>query len=178
VVYLLVAYMLVAGVDARFASGRMLLALTCLTLVLHLAERFSQYYFLDRRRETGLHWRAILLQFAKWPWFVRAAWEALRGTRPAYLLTPKVAEPPRRGIVARPHLAIAAVLAAAWAVSVALHGPPPPVLQLATAVLIALSLGIAATEWREYPPPFEPDRYAARRTALEDLLPPAHASRP
>jgi len=57
-------------------------------------EFYRQRFFLDVRTEWGLHWRARLVSFVKWPWLVLAAFDPIRGRYGAYTTTTKSTSAP------------------------------------------------------------------------------------
>jgi len=59
-------------------------------------------------------------------------------------------------------------MALAMALGIRLHGLSAG-LGILTVVMITLPLGIAATEWLSFPPPWEPHLYAEWRAARRDL---------
>ena len=165
-------YMLLANVQPSFYHRYVLYAGFMLTMVFWVADRFRQTYYLDRPREEGVHWRSLVLQYAKWPYFAQALWEALRRWQGDFDVTRKQDAVSARGSVALPHLALAAVMSAALAVRVALHGIPRPALLWSAAAFVVFSLLLACTEALRYPPQFERGRYARRRALLADRLGP------
>jgi cellulose synthase (UDP-forming) len=169
-IYALVLFMLLSNHRPAFLGLEALTTLSGLGLMLLAAGRFRQRYFLDPRRERGLHWRAALLQFAKWPYFVLALWEALRGWHGAYDITPKTNSDPHRGSVLVPQIVLAAILCIAAAIGVSRHGPLWPSVVAIAAIFFGLSVGLAWSELLWYPPPFERVRHARRRLELADLF--------
>jgi len=169
-IYLLVVFILVSNHHPAFLGIEAVLGLASLGLVLMAADRFRQRFFLDPERERGLHWRAAMLQFAKWPYFVVALWEALRGREGAYDVTRKTSSSRRRGAVMVPQLMLAAGLCIAAAIGVALHGPLWPSVVWIASVFFGISLGLAWSEMLWYPQPFEPIRHARRRVELAELF--------
>jgi cellulose synthase/poly-beta-1,6-N-acetylglucosamine synthase-like glycosyltransferase len=166
--YAVLAYLLVEGIVPRFLSPLALGSMIALLLVLQLIDGFRQRFFLDLRHERGFHWRAGVMQLAKWPVFVLAAWEAVRGRRPPYAITRKMGRPNRRWVLAPPHLLLALVIGIAWAVGVARHGAPPPVLAVFAAFIIVTSLVLAWTEARPYPAVFVPGLYERRHASMPE----------
>ena len=150
-----------------FVSPRSLVMLASLTTVLTLIGSFRQRFYLDPSRESGFHWRAVLLQFAKWPAFLPAIWQAIRRTHVQYAVTLKVISSSGRQLVLWPHLAAAVLLAEAWLFGALLEPPVSPVRTSLSALVIFLSLVLAWSETWEYPPAFDSalyERYRASRT--------------
>lgn len=170
IAYPMLVYMLVANVQPSFLNGKTLLAISGLTLVFMLADRFRQRYYLDPSREGGVHVRAMLLQFAKWPFFVRALTDALRGGIGVYDVTSKTGRVATRGALAGPHLILAAVVVAASAREIVRHGVAASGLLAVAGAYVALSIGLACSELVRHPPPFEVERHARRRAQIADRL--------
>jgi cellulose synthase (UDP-forming) len=169
-IYGLVAWVLLAGQRPAFTRPWALLGLAVLVLVTSLVSRFTRRFYLDPRREGGVHWRATVLQFAKWPYQWLAVLRAF-GRQPArYALTHKLPRPPRR--ILWPHAAIAVVVATTVALGAWWYGYFPGVSSLAL-LLVAVLVALVATEHRQFPAPWEPHRYAARRGQMSDILGPA-----
>jgi hypothetical protein len=61
-----------------------------LSVTIVLDSLYRQRFYLDGRHERGLHWRAAVLEFAKWPYILLALVEAARGYRGPYVLTRKL----------------------------------------------------------------------------------------
>ncbi|MGQ0639847.1 MAG: glycosyltransferase family 2 protein [Gemmatimonadaceae bacterium] len=172
VAYATVAALLLSGARPYFVQVPALLGMVSLALLGAVIGRFARRYYLDPGREGGVHWRATLLQFAKWPYQWLAVWRALvRGPVP-YALTHKVARKQPRAWILWPHIVVAGAMGTALALGNLLHGVSLGITVLAVAMTL-LPLGIAATEWLRFPPPWEPQRYAERRNQLSDLLGPA-----
>jgi cellulose synthase (UDP-forming) len=170
--YPMLVYMLLANAEPTFYRRWVLFAGFSLAMVFWVADRFRQAYYLDRRREEGVHWRSLVLQYAKWPYFAQALWEALRGWRGDFDVTRKTDRLHAWGSIALPHLALAAVMLFALAARVALYGTPRPSLLWTAVGFIALSLGLACTEAFTFPPQFDRGLYARRRAVLHDRLGP------
>ena len=170
--YPLLVYMLVANVQPSFYRRSVLFAGFALAMVFWAADRFRQAYYLDRAREEGIHWRSLVLQYAKWPYFADALWDALREWRGDFDVTRKTETSSRRGSIAVPHVALAATMALALATRVALHGRPRPALLWSAIAFVAASLLLACTELLAFPAQFERGLWARRRTLVRDRLGP------
>ena len=132
--------------------------------VLQACDLFRQRFFLDPGRERGLHWRAGLLRLAKWPHVLLALRDALAGPNRGYLLTSKVSAGPKRYAAAPAHLIVAALVGTAWAVGTARGVIHNQVLDVAAGFVVALSLLVAVSELRRFPPPYD-DELASRELA-------------
>ena len=89
VAYMLLAGMLVFNVAPAFTQPRAMLPLAAMLLLFGALDRFRQRFYLVPTLERGFHWRASMMQLAKWPVFVRAIFEVAGGRQVPYLLTPK-----------------------------------------------------------------------------------------
>jgi len=164
--YPMLVYMLVANVQPSFYHRYVLFAGFSLAMVFWVVDRFRQRYYLDREREEGIHWRSLVLQYAKWPYFANALWHALRGWQGDFDVTRKSGTANARGNIAIPHAALAVVMAIALAARVTLHGVPRPALLWSAIAFITFSLLLACTEAIRFPPQFQPGLYARRRALL------------
>jgi cellulose synthase (UDP-forming) len=151
----LLAYMLVSGAVPQFLTDGTLWRLGGLYAALQIAEFYQQRFFLGGRAEWGLHWRAGLLQLAKWPYLGLALLDVLRNHRPAYEMTPKMRRTAKPRLVLRAHLPIVSLLGVAWLVGVVAGWPLPGILHLWTAGLVLVSLALIATEWWPFPAPYD-----------------------
>lgn len=166
--YPMLLYMLLANVQPSFYHRYVLFAGFSLTMVFWVADRFRQTFYLDRKREEGIHWRSLVLQYAKWPYFAQALWEALRRWQGDFDVTRKSGRTRAGGSIALPHLALALVMALALAVRVAMHGIPRPALLWSAIGFIAFSVILACTEMMRFPPHFDPRLHVRRRALLAE----------
>ena len=142
-VFATLAYALLVGTVPGFLAPGAIVALGCLSGTLGLIGAFRQRYYLVPERERGVHWRGMLVQFAKWPTFLRAVWEAVCGTRRAYVITRKDGRGPRHLVLAPTQLAFAATMSAAWGLGTVRNGSLPLVLTLVTAVIVFIAVSLA-----------------------------------
>ena len=170
--YPMLLYMLVANVQPTFYHRYAFYGVFALSMAFFCTDRFRQLYHLDRRREEGIHWRSLVLQYAKWPYFAQALWQAVRGWNGSFTVTPKTRTRSIGGGIVVPHVLLALAMAIALGVHVALHGVPRPALLGSSLGFIALSLLLASTEAIAPPPQFDRALYTRRRAALEDRLGP------
>lgn len=146
---------LVTGSRAVSADGATIVLFVALVVVLFGCELFRQWFCLNRREELGLQWRAKLLRFAKWPWFVVALVEVVRGPASGYTMTRKTARAGRQFVLARPHLGAVLLLVAAASIGLARGRPTAPLTYAVAAAFVALSVAVVATELRPAPPPYD-----------------------
>jgi cellulose synthase/poly-beta-1,6-N-acetylglucosamine synthase-like glycosyltransferase len=154
--FLFLSALLITGTAPGFLGVRAVGTAAVLGATLALIDAFRQRYNLDPRREGGVHWRATLMQVAKWPVFAQAVWEAAHGKRPAYSITPKTNAGPQRRMLAPPQLGAALFIAVSWGVGVWRHGALAPVLHAAALLAVAIPLALAWTERWAAPPAFSP----------------------
>jgi hypothetical protein len=126
-----------------------------LGVVLALQEIYRQGFYLDWRREAGIHWRAAVLHFASWPWFVLAVVDVLVGRRPPYAVTQKSKQRGRYLSFIGVHLGIVVVIILAWGIGVWLGQRPGLSVTALAGLFILVHLGLALTELRGFPPPWD-----------------------
>ena len=159
---LLLIVMLALGRFPFGNIGRPVGMILLLLFVFYAADLYRQRFFLDVRREWGLHWRAGILQYAKWPFLALAVVDVVLRRRTSYTTTLKVAGGARRLVLFWPHAAIVLALVGAWAVGV-LNGVQhhPSVLVWGASMAVA-SLLLIVSEFFEYPPPYERELWDTR----------------
>jgi hypothetical protein len=126
-----------------------------LIAALQAGDFFRQRFFLNPS-ERGLHWRAALLRYAKWPVVLLALKDALRPRRVDYALTVKTPQPAQRSMLVVPHALTVAFLGGAAAVGAVVNGVNSRPLWSTVGLVIALSLIAMATSLRREPPPYDP----------------------
>jgi len=123
--------------------------------VLVCCDLYRQRFYIRRDREVGFHWRAAILKFAKWPWLFAALLDVVRPRHRPYEITAKTALSGKRAVTA-PHALTAFVIAISWLVGRLAGSHPSTVIEIAAGAALAISLGIAATGFRYFPPPYDP----------------------
>jgi len=149
----LLTYMLVNGEAHIFTRliGHELFALMMAILAIDV---FRQKFFLDRR-EWGLHWRAGIVRFAKWPFILLGLYEAFTGKTRRYELTSKISRARPSMLYLLPHLITAAIVGFAWTYGW-LHGIEPHwAAHFWAAIIMSVSLGVFLTGDRIAVPPFD-----------------------
>jgi cellulose synthase (UDP-forming) len=149
----LLCFMLITGMTPAVLSVVTAQRVVLLFAVLQVCDLFRQRFFLDPARERGIHWRAGLLRLAKWPHVLLALRDALAGPRQGYTLTPKVCSAKKRYAAAPPHLLVAGLVASSWA----LGANDSTILTVAAVVVVSLSLIVALSDLRRFPPPYDDD---------------------
>jgi cellulose synthase (UDP-forming) len=165
----LLAYLLASGQAPQLFGDGTLWRVLGLHVVLRAVDSYRQRFFLDRRAEWGFHWRASVLQWAKWPYLGLALLEVLRGCRHGYTITRKVRTARTVHPVARAHLPVVGLLGLAWLAGVAGGGAIPVALHGWTAAIVVGTLILVWTERWAFPAPYDPQLRAgeARRRECE-----------
>jgi cellulose synthase (UDP-forming) len=147
--------LLVTGSRAVSADGATIVLFVALLIVLLGCELFRQWFCLNRREELGLQWRAKLLRFGKWPWFVVALVEVVRGPTRGYTMTRKTERAGRHFVLAPPHLGAAALLVAAASIGLVRGRPTAALTYVVATAFVALCVIVVATELPPAPPPYD-----------------------
>ena len=154
-VFLLIIYMLATGSAPRALNYSVLSEFSLVLMVLMLCDFYRQRFYLDSRKEWGWHWRAGLLQLAKWPYFVFALYQVLLNRRLSYVLTSKVKSSTSTSVL-WPHLLVSMPVCIAWIVGIISYPTLNPLLQIFAAVPIIGSVILIATERMNFPDPYDP----------------------
>jgi len=151
-----------------FVAAGLLPTSGALLVVLLASDVLRQRFYLRGRAEWGLHWRAGLLRFAKWPVVLLAAVEALGGRQGGYATTPKTSG---RGRAMAPgiglHAAAVVWLSGCAAVALWRDSDPPAVWWALVIAAVTCTLLVVALQLRGQPPAYDDD-LAHRR--LVDLV--------
>jgi cellulose synthase (UDP-forming) len=152
---------LLSGWTPAVLTGEVVAAGTVAGLALTGGELFRQRFYLDRRAEWGLHLRAALLRFAKWPYILLALVDALGPRRGGFATTAKVALPARR-LLAVPHGITCGVVAASALVGRLLDRSTSGLVGVWAGTVLGLSALVIAIERRTCAPPYDDDLAAVR----------------
>jgi len=158
--------MLLRGVEPAFLEASVLAAVLGLFMVLGLVDRFRHRFFFDRVREGGTHWRALVLQVAKWPHLVQAIGEALMSRRTGYAITWKAENGHAPRALTKPQLLVAAVTAVAAVAGTLLQGPLPRDLYALAGSVVLVSVLLVWTESWKSSAPFDARLLERRRREL------------
>lgn len=79
----------------------------------YITNLYKQRFYLDPKSEAGLHWRALIVRAAKWPYTLKALVDVIRNRRYPYEVTPKAAPP--KSCVLWPQIVLLTAILAAWA---------------------------------------------------------------
>jgi hypothetical protein len=145
---ILVAFMLMQGTVPDVATAETMVSGGFTIIMLHLWARCRQLFYLNEKPERGFHWRASLLQFAKWPYQLAAVVDVLANRQFPYVTTPKTAGPSRPSFVLWPHVTTLAVIGSAWGMGLAIHETIPVSTQICAGMVVVVTLGLMATDWR------------------------------
>ncbi len=159
--------MLVTGVTPEAVSYTTVAYLLLLIVAFLPARTFTQRFFLDWRRERGLHLRSRVLRAAKWPYFLLALVDTILDRKRPYALTRKVKGSGKQPLLLWPHLLVAAVVAGAWSVGLARGHDLHPLLHLWAGFTVLSSLALVWTERWSYPAPYDRTLWKRRRGSAE-----------
>jgi cellulose synthase (UDP-forming) len=152
----IMAYMLATGVTPEALNYLVLRDFSFLLATLLVCDFYRQRFYLDRRDEWGWHWRAGLLQLAKWPYFLVALCQVLLNRRFPYVVTSKIRGEPQSYVLLRPHLLTAASICTAWVAGMMSGRTIHPLLHLSALMTVIGSLVLIATEHMSFPEPYDP----------------------
>jgi hypothetical protein len=115
--------MLVTGSIPAAVNGQTVWEASRVGAVWLLCDVFRQRFYLDGRQEWGWHWRAGVLQWAKWPYLLLALAYVLGNRQRPYVLTRKSKERLHPGGAQAvrwfwPHVLVAVGLSTAWIIGI------------------------------------------------------------
>jgi cellulose synthase (UDP-forming) len=152
----LLVFMLVTGVTPAVFSAPLVPRLAFLILTLQLCDFYKQRFFLDFKREWGIHWRGGLVQFAKWPFILLALYDALSPHHKSYMITRKVRAKFQRSMLVIPHMFVIAIISFAWTIGVVTGRMTNPMLHASSLVVIIFSLVTILTAFLRFPDLYDP----------------------
>ncbi|HEX6125954.1 MAG TPA: glycosyltransferase family 2 protein [Pyrinomonadaceae bacterium] len=161
-ILLLLCYMLATGSASSVVNYFTSLNFVLLLAVLFVCDLYRQRFYLDRRTEAGLQWRAGVLQFAKYPYLVLAFCHVVSNRRPAYTVTNKSTASRRSIAPFVPHLAVAGLICVSWLVGLLSGRDLSPVIQTAAAIAVVGTVALAATALFRFPDPYPSRREIPR----------------
>jgi cellulose synthase (UDP-forming) len=148
-------FMLVTGIAPEGFGAWFLRYTAAIWLTVILCDFYRQRFFLDRSSEWGLHWRSGLVTFLKWPYFVLAFVDAMRGSYGSYTITAKTRSSAIALGFAVTHTVVFVLVGSAWTVAF-LHGSIEFLaLHIAAGFTAITSLGAVITAFRRFPAPYE-----------------------
>jgi hypothetical protein len=152
---LLLAYMLITGDVPRVVSYDILPQLALLCATLQMCAFYRQRFYLDPRREWGVHWRAWLLRYAKWPVFIWALWDVAVGHQVPYALTRKVRAELRSYMLLIPHTLVIVLVCVACGAGLLLGSSVPALLYWVASAVVTASLSLILTNQLRFPAPYD-----------------------
>jgi cellulose synthase (UDP-forming) len=158
---LLVFFMLVTGVIPAGHGTWFLRYTAAIWATVLLCDFYRQRFFLDAKGEWGLHWRSGFVAFVKWPYFVLAFVDALRGKYGTYTITAKAGRSPYPLGFAATHAAVAAAVGTAWLFDYSRGMAEFIAVHIAAAFAVLTSLIAIVTAFWRYPAAYE-DRLRRR----------------
>jgi cellulose synthase/poly-beta-1,6-N-acetylglucosamine synthase-like glycosyltransferase len=173
IAYAVLARLLLGGRSPTYLGIVPLACLAALMIFLATVGIFRRRYFLDPKREGGMHWRAALLQFAKWPYQCIAAWRAVCRTPGSYTVTLKLRSAGSPWLMLSPHWVVAIVMGLAVATALQLKMPLVTPIVLGGIGIVLTSAWIALSEFLPVPHSWDEMLYPRRRAELSDVLGPA-----
>jgi hypothetical protein len=133
---------------------------------------------MEPHKERGLHWRAVVLQYAKWPYVLLGLVDVVLNRKVPYALTRKVSHGKRSWYLLAPHGLIAGLLLGCWAWGASRGREAIWEVKAWAVLIVAAAAGLVLHELlTKFPPPFEKrlweeevqrDHKAAERTAARD----------
>jgi cellulose synthase (UDP-forming) len=167
----LTAVMVITGTSPKVISYSTLSAFVFLCAVLQLCDFYRQRFYLDWRNEHGLHWRAMVLRYAKWPYLLLALFQVLVGHKLPFPINPKIKVAPRRYMLLWPHLFVAVVICAAVLFGLAYGNLVHPLLYMWAGIIVAGSFALILTEHKDFPEPYDSRLGATHGTRFPDHSP-------
>lgn len=152
---LLLAYMLVTGSAPKVINPFILPKLALLVVTLSICAFFRQRFYLDPMSEWGLHWRADLLRYAKWPVFLWGVWDVAVGRHVPYALTPKLEADKPSYMLLIPHMLVIVLMSTACVAGLLSGNRAPSLLYLVTAVVVMASVSLILTHRLNFPAPYD-----------------------
>ncbi|MEO5826746.1 MAG: glycosyltransferase [Gemmatimonadales bacterium] len=147
---MLLAWLLITSETLPLLSRAMVVPAVMLGCALGAQELYRQRFYLDWRAEQGTHWRASLLGFAKWPWFMLALFDVLAHRRIGYVVTQKSTHGQRHALFIRWNAGLAVGMSIAATVGW-LQDPVPLMPLILAAIVVAMSLFLVTSGVRTPP---------------------------
>jgi cellulose synthase (UDP-forming) len=150
-----VSVMLASGTRSPLFSYQALARFGIVAAALQICELYRQRFYIDWRREGGLHWRAGILRYAKWPYVLLGLAEALLPRSGGYLITRKVAGGRKSSTTVLPHMFVCVLLVSAWLTALMRGVETQPVLAVVAGTILISSLVVVVSGWADFPPPYD-----------------------
>ena len=152
---ILTCFMLATGRVPGLISFPTVQWLGVLCLVLQACEFYRQRFYLDWESEWGVHWRVLLVQYAKWPWLLMALFDFCLGRRVGYVLTPKVNSESVHHLLILPNTLVIILIFGAWIIGHGLGFMIHPLVYAFAASFVLASFFLIWTQFWDAPPPYQ-----------------------
>ena len=151
----LLLFMLVTNVVPKGTGMLFLLQTGAIWFTVLICDFYRQRFFLDPRSEFGWHWRSAFVGFVKWPYFVLAVVDAIRGKYGIYPITYKTRR--FRSVIgfAITHAAVLVSIGTAWTIDFFRGSAEFIPLHIAIGFTAIASLAAVITSFRDFPPPYQ-----------------------
>ncbi len=143
---ILMGFMLSTGIRPQVVSYSTVPKLLILYAALQVCEFYRQRFYLDSRREWGLHWRVALLNYGKWPYLILALFDVLLNRKIPYALTRKVRAVSKNYTLLIPHMVVFVLISISWAIGAFYGHAVHPTLHILAALVLTGSLALILTE--------------------------------
>jgi len=155
----LLLFMLVTNLVPNGTGIFFLLQTGAIWLTVFICDFYRQRFFLDPRSEFGWHWRSAFVGFVKWPYFMLAFADAIRGNYGVYPITYKT--PASRNAIgfAITHAAVLVLIGTAWTFNFFSGSTEFIPVHIAAGLTAISSLVAVITSFRDFPPPYESEIY-------------------
>jgi hypothetical protein len=143
VVFLAVlAFLCLRGQLAELVLQGLAAPMLAVAVAFGLSEAFRQRFYLDPKRECGIHWRAAALRWAKWPQTVLAVIDVALNRRPAYSITGKGPAARQSAAWLWPHVLVSGLVLSCWAAGLSTRNGVSPLLDGAVAVVVLATVAL------------------------------------
>jgi hypothetical protein len=120
-----------------------------------ICDFYRQRFFLEPRSEWGLHWRSAFVGFVKWPYFVLAFADAIRGRYGIYPITDKMRASTTAVGLSITHATVLVLIGTGWTINFLRGSAEFIPLHIATGFTAITSLAAIVTSLRPFPPPYQ-----------------------
>jgi cellulose synthase (UDP-forming) len=138
-------------------------AVVAMALTVRVGGRYQQRYFILAERESGLHWRAMLVGFVKWPMLIGGFIDCVRRSVGEYETTRKTGTALRTTTPMVPHAVVAIMLAVSCGIGLTNENPPNLAMLFFGAWIGGMSVFALLSNWLVTWPPAYDDELAERR---------------
>jgi cellulose synthase (UDP-forming) len=157
IILLLLVYMIATGAMPKTVDYFISINFILLSIALMACDLYRQRFYLDWSREWGFHWRAALLQLAKYPYLLLALYQVVLNRKFEFALTSKVRVKAKTVKLFLLHLLMAALICAVWAIRISSGQSLHPLLHVLAALTVIGTLILTATAYMRFPDPYSPN---------------------